>query len=124
MSKRTRVEVGKSSGRKIKVVRNSILPLGHDYGAINLFGILFAKKEFHLTPSNVNHELIHTAQMRELFYLPFYILYIVEWFIRLVQFNGNAFRAYQNISFEREAYKHQFDLDYLNWRPHFAQWRS
>lgn len=59
--------------------------------------------------------------MRELLYLPFYLLYIFEWLFRLLQ-TRNFLRAYHNISFEREAYAHQDETDYLLRRRCFA-WR-
>lgn len=107
----------------MRVVRNRILPLGRSYGAINLFGVLFAKQDMHITPEVINHEAIHTAQMRELLYLPFYIIYVLEWLVRLVQSRGNLTRAYYAISFEREAYRHGDDLTYLSNRRRYAQWR-
>ncbi|MBO5445299.1 MAG: hypothetical protein J5995_08170 [Muribaculaceae bacterium] len=106
------------------MVRNSIIPIGKGFGAINLFGILFVKPDMRLTPELINHERIHTAQMRELLYVPFYIIYVLEWICRLVQCRGNSQKAYYMISFEREAYAHGADLDYLKSRPHFAQWRK
>lgn len=60
----------------------------------------------------LNHELIHTAQMKELLYLPFYLLYGMEWLIRLVMYR-NAKEAYCNISFEREAYDMQNNFHYI-----------
>lgn len=76
-----------------------------------------------LTPQVINHEKIHTAQMRELLYIPFYILYVLEWIFRLFQFRGNTFTAYKNITFEREAYAHGKNLKYLSGRKSFSQWR-
>ena len=64
----------------------------------------------------LNHESIHTAQMRELLYLGFYLAYVIEWCVRLLMC-GNAYR---NISFEREAYSNESDLEYLKKRKHFA----
>ena len=55
----------------MKVIRNRFLPIGRRYGAINLFGILFAKHDMALTPEVMNHESIHTAQIRELLWVPF-----------------------------------------------------
>jgi hypothetical protein len=63
-----------------------------------------------------NHEAIHTKQMKELLYVPFYILYILEWLYRLTQ-KGNA---YKNVSFEKEAYDNENDMDYLNKREYFS----
>ena len=103
----------------MKIIYNRFIPVGRFF-AINLFGVLFVKgKPTQVTRRDLNHELIHTAQMRELGYVPFYILYILEWIWRLFR-KGNA---YSNISFEREAYAHQNDPGYLHRRPRFAQWR-
>ena len=46
----------------------------------------------------------------------FYIIYLIEWTIRLFM-KGNA---YMSISFEREAYRHESDFDYLEQRKHYA----
>lgn len=107
----------------MKVIRNSLLPIGKRYGAINIFGILFAKRDMRLSPEVINHERIHTAQMRELLYLPFYFFYVLEWLWRLIQCRGDSYAAYRRLSFEREAYAYGPDLSYLPHRRHFAQWR-
>jgi hypothetical protein len=98
----------------MKIIKNNIFPPG-DFEAINLFGFVFARRE--LTPRDRNHEAIHSAQMREMGYLPFYLWYVLEWLIRL-PFAGKE--AYFNISFEQEAYGNEGDLDYLKTRKHFA----
>lgn len=95
----------------MKIIRNRILPFGKKYYAINLFGILFAKGP--CGAITINHERIHTAQMKELLFIPFYIFYILEWLIRLLQYR-NSFTAYRNISFEREAYANESNPDYLS----------
>lgn len=108
----------------MKVIRNRLLPIGKNYGAINLFGVLFAKPEMRLTPAVMNHEMIHTAQMRELLYVPFYIIYVIEWIVRLFQFRFRTFEAYKHISFEREAYANGANLQYLKERSPFAMFRK
>lgn len=64
----------------------------------------------------INHESIHIKQQQELLIIPFYILYIGEYFIRLFM-KGNAYR---NISFEREAYTNEGNLDYLKTRKWYS----
>lgn len=105
------------------IIRNRAIPFGKSYGAINLFGILFVKRGMRLTPETLNHEKIHTAQMLELLFVPFYLIYVAEWLMRLVGTRGRGFDAYCRISFEREAYRHQSDNQYLLRRRHYAQWR-
>ncbi len=107
----------------MKVIRNNIIPFGRNYGAINLFGVVFAKRDMRLTPETINHEAIHTAQMRELLFIPFYAIYFFEWLLRLIKPRGNAYKAYLRISFEREAYTHAADMSYLRRRKRFAQWK-
>lgn len=72
----------------------------------------------------INHETIHTRQQAELLYVFFYLVYAVEWLYRLTRCGFNGHRAYLAISFEREAYAHGYDLDYLSRRRHYAQWRK
>ena len=116
----------------MKIIRNKYIPFS-GYKAINLFGVLFVKNNAKIDGVTLNHESIHTAQMKELmvlfavatvfirWWLPvfapfaFYVWYIVEWLIRLLK-KGNAYR---NISFEREAYANQGDFSYLKGRGWF-----
>lgn len=90
---------------------------------LNLFGILCARDTSWIDRNVINHELIHNAQMRELLWLPFYIIYVLEWLIRLIQYR-DPHKAYLNISFEREAYRNGHDLGYLKHRRRFASFRK
>ena len=100
-----------------KVIRNRLIPLGRNFLAINICGLIFAKGE--CGPRTLRHEAIHTAQMRELLYLPFYLWYLAEWMVRLL-LTLSPMKAYYSISFEREAYANQDNADYLLRRPRFA----
>lgn len=91
------------------------------FRAINLFGVIFVRKGSVITPHTINHEKIHTAQMRELGYIGFYVLYFLEWIVRLVVATKTA---YKGISFEVEAYEHQYDYKYLANRKRYAMWRK
>lgn len=104
------------------VVFNSIIPF-KGYKAINLFEIIFARKECkeRFTDIDLNHEKIHTAQMRELLYIGFYLWYLIEWFILLFKYGS---KAYRNIRFEKEAYANEDNLDYLKTRKHYAYFRK
>lgn len=52
------------------IIRNKIIPF-KGFKCINLFGVLFVRKECgDVTKTDINHEAIHTAQMRELMYVP------------------------------------------------------
>ncbi len=67
----------------------------------------------------VNHERIHLKQQLEMLIIPFFIWYFIEFIIRLLQYKKWCL-AYQNISFEREAYTNEKDLDYLKSRSFFS----
>ena len=90
---------------------------------INLFGVAVSGDTSWIDRRVVNHERIHTAQMRELLFVPFYVAYIVEWVVRLLK-ERNFYAAYRSISFEREAYAHGDNLNYLASRKMYAQWRK
>lgn len=105
----------------MKVIKNRWIPF-KDFFAINLFGIVFIKRQQVSTKeleTILVHESIHTKQMQELLYLLFYIWYIVEWFWLLLKYR-NAQKAYRKISFEREAYAHQDNPHYTKERKHYA----
>ena len=67
----------------------------------------------------INHEKIHLRQQKELLIIPFYILYLLEWCVRTILYL-DSYKAYQNLSFEREAYLHEKNLDYLSNRKSFS----
>lgn len=99
----------------MKIIRNSILPF-RSFDAINIIGLLFCRKDAKITTEVIRHEKIHTQQMIELFVVGFYLWYFIEWLIRLCM-KGNAYRK---IGFEREAYDHMDEPDYLYRRRPYA----
>jgi hypothetical protein len=98
----------------MKIIRNNIIPFP-GYKAMNLFGVLFVRGNARIDDITLNHEKIHTAQIKEMLYVFFYIWYAIEWLIRLPK--GNAYRS---ISFEREAYENDSDINYLKNRKRYA----
>lgn len=86
---------------------------------VNIFGTFWVRDPSWLNEEIINHERIHTAQQKELLYIPFYVLYGLEWLVRLIQYH-NSYKAYKNISFEREAYSKGYDLKYLQNRKLYA----
>lgn len=83
------------------------------------FGI-YCNEKYMKNTKVINHELIHWHQQMELYILPFYIKYIGEW-LRNRRINKKT--AYKNISFEREAYANDDNLQYLNTRVKHA-WKN
>lgn len=117
----------------MKIIRTKYIPF-KGFKAINLFCILFVRGNVRINERTIRHEKIHTAQMKELLYVPFYIWYLLEYFIRVcaygLRFLGRMVRdkkrkfrlslAYKKISFEREAYTNENDLKYLQTRERFS----
>ncbi|MCR5044041.1 MAG: hypothetical protein K6A93_07915 [Bacteroidaceae bacterium] len=100
----------------MKVIYNRFIPFG-TYHGLNLFGIVFVQRRWgRMEPHELNHEFIHTCQQWEMTYVLFYLWYVVEFLVRLVQYGFRAEKAYYNISFEREAYANERNMDYLHER--------
>ena len=105
----------------MKVIYNNLIPF-KGFVAINLFGIVFARKKYEpLGKATIQHEEIHTAQMRELLYVGFYMLYLLEWVYRLMFHTSTA---YKGISFEVEAKSNEWRKDYLKHRKPYAMWKK
>lgn len=106
--------------KKMKVVFNNIIPFP-GFAAINLFGVMFVRNGVYrnnkIPKKTYTHESIHTAQMKEMLYIFFYIWYFLEW---LVQLCLHGKYAYYWISFEREAYGNEKDDKYLNKRKSYS----
>ena len=99
-----------------KIIYNKHFPFG-GFLAINLFGVIFAKSK--LNEIDINHELIHSAQIREMLYVPFYVVYVGEWLWKSIR-HRSFMEGYWNTSFEREAYRNERDLRYLKRRKRFS----
>ncbi|MBI1307832.1 MAG: hypothetical protein GC181_14610 [Bacteroidetes bacterium] len=73
-------------------------------------------------PAILNHEKIHHQQQKELLLIFFYLIYILEFLIRYLQLH-NWDEAYKSISFEKEAYQNEKDLNYLKSRSLYSMWK-
>nr|WP_315147881.1 hypothetical protein [uncultured Flavobacterium sp.] len=96
------------------IVTKYLIPKG--YRGLTVFPFVFVKHR--VDKENVvfiNHERIHLRQQLELLIFPFMLWYFIEFIIRFIQFKKWTL-AYRNISFEREAYAKEKDLDYLKGR--------
>ena len=99
------------------IIKNRWLP-PKGFNAINLFGVIFTRKE-KLSKQTLRHEAVHTAQMRELAYILFYVWYLLEFVVRLFQYQ-NRRDAYRNVSFEREAFMYDTEAGYVIERKRYA----
>ncbi len=97
------------------LISKYLVPKG--YVGITIFPFVFLKHKYLKTDINlVNHERIHLRQQLELLIVLFYLWYFMEFLIRLIVYK-NWNMAYKTISFEREAYAKEKDLNYLKSRP-------
>ena len=81
--------------------------------------ILLRKKELLYNKTLLNHEKIHLRQQIETLVIPFYIWYLSEYYIKYLKYR-DADKAYRNISFEREAYENDDNLNYLQKRKFWS----
>jgi len=103
------------------LISKYIVPRG--YIGITIFPFVILKtKKLKQDLVLLNHEKIHLRQQIELLVIPFFIIYVFEFLIRLIQY-GKWNLAYRNISFEREAYANEKDLNYLKSRS-FLKFKS
>lgn len=91
--------------------------LSSRFNAVTLWPFIVLKhKDLKHDAVLLHHERIHLRQQLELLVIPFYVWYVVEWLILCCKYN-NRFEAYRNISFEKEAYQNEKDLNFLQARP-------
>lgn len=107
---------------RTKVIQTPLAPGGHVI-AITLFGLVLTRNKARVDKYVLNHELIHCLQQREWLYLPFFIMYVTEWLWYLIKYKDHN-KAYRMISFEREAYANERNLNYLSERPIYANYRK
>jgi hypothetical protein len=90
-----------------------------NYSGLTIFPFIFLKNKQLLADSILlNHEKIHLKQQIELLWIAFFIWYVTEYLMGLIKFR-NHYKAYKNISFEKEAYTNENNTKYLiNRKPY------
>jgi len=88
--------------------------------AITLGPVVISKGE--MSSEVKRHEAIHFQQYIELGFIGFPVLYLIFWLLNRLK-GQSPTAAYYNILFEREAYLHQDDSQYLESRKRFS-WLS
>jgi hypothetical protein len=104
----------------ILIVFKYLTPRG--FRGLTFFPFVFMadKKDKH-NKVFLNHEKIHIRQQLELLILPFYIWYLLEFFILWIKFKDKEI-AYRSIIFEKEAYAKETDFSYLKNRKLWSFW--
>ena len=108
----------------MKVIYNRFIPF-KGFIACNLFGVVFVRKSCadEVDVRVLRHEYVHTLQMKELWYIGFYILYALFYIKNLTKKHMDDIEAYHAIPFEREAFYNE-DNEFYSWiRPKF-NWRK
>lgn len=106
----------------LKVIYNKFIPFKGFY-AMSLFNLILVREDcrkYDNTPiykKMINHESIHFEQQKELGFIFFYLLYGLEWIIKLFFFGS---KAYYHISFEQEAFANENDFEYIQNRKKFT----
>lgn len=90
------------------------------YTGMAVFPFIFFR-HLHATDRLLQHERIHLRQQLETGILPFYIWYLMEYFLGRLR-GQKHMQAYLAISFEREAFHNEMDPDYLAHRKVWAFW--
>lgn len=104
------------------IVKNKYFPRS-PFIATNVFGIiLFRIDKGEPDPITINHEFIHILQQKELWFIGFLVCYYWEWMKNYMKYK-NVMKAYYEISFEKEAYTYEKDLEYSHKREAYA-WRK
>lgn len=126
--------------KNLPIKYNNFIPF-NGYFAMCLFDTIYIRncnKNKKVHKSTINHEGIHLCQMED--FVPnennkrwktilggciFYILYFIEWLIKLLisGFTFGKVKAYSSISFEQEAYNNQYYYTYQDNRKRFA-WKK
>ena len=94
-------------------------------GGISLFPFIILREKYRdgnkfeikVGKKTINHETIHFQQALELGVIPFYVLYVLEWILKLPIYGS---KSYYNISFEREAYTNEKNFNYLKNRKRYS----
>ncbi|SDX36851.1 hypothetical protein SAMN05444411_10519 [Lutibacter oricola] len=84
-----------------------------NYIGLTIYPFVFLKnKELKSDSYLLNHENIHLQQQKELFWVFFFVWYFAEYLVLLIKYKNHN-KAYKNISFEKEAYQNEGNLNYL-----------
>lgn len=98
----------------VVIVSRYLIPKG--FRGITLFPfIVVSDYDLKQNLIMINHEKIHIRQQIEMLVLPFFIWYGTEFLIKCIMYKDKNL-AYRNISFEKEAYANEKDLNYLKQR--------
>jgi len=100
---------------KVPIILSYLAPIS--IGAITVGPLVFSRGE--MSDELKNHEAIHWQQYIETGILGFIVLYYSFYFWNYIKYRDGQ-KAYYMIPFEREAYDHDEDLEYLDSRKRYS----
>lgn len=109
---------------QMKIIFTKNFP-GPNYWGICLWPVgIFLREEtknlYYRTYNDVvRHERIHWEQQKEMGGILFYLWYAIEYNIKLMLY-WSHYKAYQNISFEKEANHNEIFSNYLSERKRYS----
>ncbi len=87
-----------------------------NFTALAVWPFIFLKhKDLKNDKLLLNHEKIHLKQQIEMLWLLFFVWYFVEFAVKLIIYK-KLMTTYRNLSFEREAYENELNLNYISKR--------
>ena len=101
---------------QLPVVLSIIAPI--EIGAITLGFIVFSRGE--MSEITKRHETIHYQQFIETLFIGFLFIYLFDYLYNRFVLGMDGQDAYFNLRAEQEAYRHDFDEDYLSKRKRYA----
>ena len=92
-----------------------VVPFLHVSGMALFPFVLIKRQEMKSDAVLLHHEKIHLVQQLEMLIVPFYLVYLTNYLVNRLK-GQNHRTAYLNIIFEKEAYGHEQNLNYLKER--------
>jgi hypothetical protein len=90
------------------------------FSGITLFPFIFLiHKNLKYNKALIHHEKNHLQQQKEMFIFFFYLFHGLKWCLKLLKYQ-NKNSAYLDVSFEREAYQNENNVNYLKTRKPWA----
>ena len=118
------------------IVENSRVPTFFDFFGLKLYGIMLFPFIFIIPEDQINrheqssrkkltkeivinHEKIHFRQCLETLVIGFYVIFIIQYLVNYYMTSNSAY-SFVKICFEKEAYKHCHNLNYLRYRKPYS----
>lgn len=88
------------------------------YSALTVFPFILIKEQDYSLVL-LNHEYIHFEQQKECLVVFAYLIYWLEFLVKIFIYKFDVQKTYQNISFEREAYNFEKVIGYVSRRKRY-----